>query len=93
MFRQTRIRQLIGVGLSLALLDVACSGDSTPVTPTTTTTTTTTIPSAPTVTLTPATLAFASASAGIQTVVLTNSGTADLDDCQYHDQRQLHGNQ
>ena len=77
MFRQTRIRQLTGVGLSLALLDVACSGDSTPVTPTTTTTTSSA--SAPTVTLTPATLAFASASAGIQTVVLTNSGTADLE--------------
>src|SRR3982074_3031272 len=76
MFRQVGFGQLAGVLISLALVDAACGGGSTPDTLTTTTTTTTT--SAPTVTLAPTTLAFASASTGAQTVGLTNSGTAEL---------------
>ncbi|MEO8257717.1 MAG: choice-of-anchor D domain-containing protein [Acidobacteriota bacterium] len=78
MIRRIRVGTLAGMLLMLALVDVACSGESTPVTPTTTTTTTTTT-STPTVTLTPTTLAFASTSTGVQTVVLTNTGTAALE--------------
>ena len=77
MFRQVGFGQLAGVLISLALAHAACGGGSTPDT-FTTTTTTTTVTSAPTVTLAPTTLAFASASTGAQTVVLTNSGTAEL---------------
>ena len=75
MFRRRYVGQLVGVIIALPLLDVACGSNSTPVTPSTTTTTAT---NAPAVTLTPTTLAFASANAGVQTVVLTNSGTAEL---------------
>jgi hypothetical protein len=78
MFRQAGFGQLAGVIISLVLVDAACGGGSTPDTLTTTTTVTTTTSSAPTVTLAPTTLAFASANAGAQTVVLTNSGAADL---------------
>lgn len=77
MFRQAAFRQLAAVVVSLALVDAACGGGSTPDTLTTTTTVTTTTTSAPTVTLAPTTLAF-TASTGAQTVVLTNSGSADL---------------
>ena len=76
MFRQVGFGQLAGVLISLALVDAACGGGSTPDTLTTTTVTTTTT-SAPSVTLAPTTLAF-SASTGVQTVVMTNSGTAEL---------------
>ena len=76
MFRQVGFGQLAGVLISLAMVDAACGGGSTPDTLTTTTITTTTT-SAPSVTLAPTTLAF-SASTGAQTVVLTNSGTAEL---------------
>ncbi len=75
MYRRIRVGLLAGVVLSLALVDVACGSQSTPVTPTSTTSAT----SAPTVTVTPATLAFASASTVVQTVMLTNTGTAELD--------------
>ena len=76
MFRRRCVGQLVVLALPLAV--VACGSNSTPVTPSSSTTTT--IPAdAPAVTLTPTTVAFAGANAGVQTVVLTNSGAAELD--------------
>lgn len=78
MSRQAAFRQLAAAVVSIALVEAACGGGSTPDTLTTTTTVTTTTASAPTVTLAPTVLAFAGAGTGTQTTVLTNSGSADL---------------